>query len=285
MLLLAVMWGVSIPITKLGLLTVPPLTLTAMRFAIALPLMFLLVLGKQRLPLRALPRFAALGVLGIGIGQVAQTFGVMGTSASAATIISATIPLFVVVFAALRLKQSVSGLQALGLVAAFIGIALVASERGDAAAAAAQTSLSGAALVLLSAVTIAFYYVWSVELTTPYGTATVAAWSTFFGFVALLPWAGWEIWREPIQLTATGLATAAYLGIVVTVAGLFLWIHLLRTVPARIAAGIQYLQPVVGVATASAMFGDRLGLLFVSGVVLVLGGLVLTVTNQRKETA
>ncbi len=285
MLLLAVMWGVSIPITKLGLLSVPPLTLTALRFAIALPLMFALVVGKQRLPLRAVPRLAALGVLGIGIGQVAQTFGVVGTSASVATIISATIPLFVVLFAAARLRQSVSALQALGLVAAFIGIALVASGRADAAAPMSQTSLGGAALVLLSAVTIAFYYVWSVELTEQYGTATVAAWSTFFGFVALLPWTGWEIWHVPFEVTATGLATAVYLGLVVTVAGLFLWIHLLRTVPARIAAGIQYLQPVVGVAAASAMFGDQLGLLFVLGVLLVLGGLALTVTNSGKGAA
>ena len=282
MLLLAVLWGVSIPITKLGLLTLPPLTLTALRFAIAVPLMFVFVVGKQRLPLRALPRVAALGILGIGIGQVAQTFGVAGTSASVATIISATIPLFVVIFAAMRLRQSVSGLQALGLVAAFIGIALVASDRGEAAAAAAQTSLFGAALVLLSALTIAFYYVWSVELCDRYGTAAVAAWSTFFGFIALLPWAGWEMWQVPFQANAAGIGAAVYLGVVVTVAGLFLWLHLLRTVPARIAAGVQYLQPVVGVAAASAMFGDNLGLLFILGVVLVLGGLALTVTSQRR---
>lgn len=280
MLLLALLWGLSIPITKLGLLTLPPLTLTALRFAIAVPLMFVFVVGKQHLPLRALPRIAALGVLGIGIGQVAQTFGVAGTSASAATIISATIPLFVVLFAAMRLRQPVSGLQVLGLVAAFIGIALVASDRGDAASAVAQSSLGGAALVLLSAVTIAFYYVWSVELTDQYGTAAVAAWSTLFGFVALLPWAGWEMWHVPFQMTATGLGTAVYLGVVVTVLGLFLWLHLLRTVPARIAAGIQYLQPVVGVAAASVMFGDNLGLFFILGVALVLGGLALTVTTR-----
>jgi O-acetylserine/cysteine efflux transporter len=285
MLLLALMWGVSIPITKLGLLTLPPLTLTALRFGIALPLMFLLVIGKQRLPRRALPRVAALGVLGIGIGQVAQTFGVVGTSASVATIISATIPIFVVVFAAARLRQSVSGLQALGLLAAFAGIALVASGRGDAAVATSQTTLAGAALVLLSAVTIAFYYVWSVELTEQYGTATVAAWSTVFGFLALLPWTAWEMWHVPFEVTTTGLATAVYLGVVVTVAGLFLWLHLLRTVPARIAAGIQYLQPVVGVATAAVMFGDELGLFFVLGVLLVLGGLALTVTERRNAAA
>ncbi|MBN9454951.1 MAG: DMT family transporter [Bosea sp.] len=285
MLLLALLWGLSIPITKLGLVTLPPLTLTALRFIIAVPLMFVFVLGKQRMPWRALPRLAALGVLGIGIGQVAQTFGVAGTSASVGTIISATIPIFIVVFAALRLRQSVSRLQALGLLAAFAGIALVATGGDDTAAAASQTTLAGAMLVLLSAVTIAFYYVWSVELSERWGTATVAAWSTLFGFIALLPWAGWEMLHVPFAVTATGLGAAVYLGVIVTVAGLFMWLAILRTVPARIAAAIQYLQPVVGVAAAAAMFGDDLGLMFVIGVGLVLGGLALTVTNRRGEAA
>lgn len=151
--------------TKLGLQTIPPLTLTALRFGIAVPLLLLFVLGKQRLPLKAFPRLAGLGVLGIGIGQVSQTLGVAGTSASAGTIISATIPLFVVVFAALRLKQAVSGVQMLGLVTAFVGIGLVALEKGDPSVVGTQNSLVGASFLLLSAVAIAFYYVWSVQLT------------------------------------------------------------------------------------------------------------------------
>jgi drug/metabolite transporter (DMT)-like permease len=44
------MWGLSIPVTKLGLETLPPLTLTALRFAIAVPLLLPFFLGKVRLP-------------------------------------------------------------------------------------------------------------------------------------------------------------------------------------------------------------------------------------------
>jgi len=282
LLLLAVMWGLSIPVTKLGLLTLPPLTLTALRFAIAVPFLMLLTIGRQRLPRRALPRVAALGILGIGVGQVAQTFGVAGTSASVGTIISATIPVFIVVFAALRLKQSVSGRQKLGMLAAFAGIALVALGNGDGTAGVLQSSVSGAAWVLLSALTIAFYYVWSVEITDQYGTAAVVAWSTLFGFIALLPWAGWEMWLVPIHVTAQAMGAAVYLGLVVTVAGLFLWLHLLRTVPAGIAASVQYLQPVIGVAASSAMFGDGMGALFATGAILVLGGLALTMTSRSR---
>lgn len=282
MLLLAVMWGLSIPVTKLGLLTLPPLTLTALRFAIAVPFLLLCIVGRDRLPWQALPRVAGLGVLGIGVGQVAQTFGVAGTSASVGTIISATIPVFVVFFAALRLKQLMSGRQKLGLLAAFAGIALVALENGDETVAVHQTSMLGAGLMLFSALAIAFYFVWSFELAREYGTAVVAAWSTMFGFIALLPWAGWEMWLVPVDITAQGVGAAAYLGLVVTAGGLFLWLHLLRTIPAGIAASVQYLQPVVGVAASSVMFGDRMGALFAVGVILVLGGLALTMVSRSQ---
>lgn len=281
MLLLAVMWGLSIPVTKLGLQTVPPLTLTAMRFGVAVPLFLLLVMGKERLPWRALPPVAALGVLGISLGQVAQAFGVNDTSASVGTIISATIPVFIVVFAALRLKQSVTRRQQLGLLAAFVGIALIALGREQGQSPTTVNSLTGAAWLLLSAVSIAFYYVWSVELTNEFSTVSVAAWSTLFGFIALLPFAAWEMWHIPFQITAQAIGVAVYLGVVVTVAGLFLWLHLLRTVPARVAASVQYLQPVVGIAAASVIFGDRLGPIFALGVLLILIGVALAVATRR----
>ena len=294
MLLLAVMWGLSIPVTKLGLISLPPLTLTALRFAIAVPLLLFFAqgffglgffgLGRRQVPWRALPRLAALGILGIGIGQVAQTFGVAETSASVGTIISATIPIFVVLFAALRLKQAVSVRQKLGLLAAFGGIALVALGNGGTAD-LLRTSVAGAIWMLLSSLAIAFYYVWSVELTERHGTAAVAAWSTLFGFIALLPWAGWEMSHVPFHVTAEALGAALYLGLVVAVAGLFLWLHLLRTVPARIAAGVQYLQPVVGVAVSALLFDEKMGLLFCAGVILVLAGLTLTVRAGRHAPA
>jgi drug/metabolite transporter (DMT)-like permease len=282
MLSLAIMWGLSIPITKLGLVSLSPMVLTTLRYAVAVPLLFILVMGRYPLPWQAMPRVAALGVIGIGVGQVAQAYGVAGTTASIGTIVSATIPLFIVFFAAIRLRQPVSGLQKLGLTAAFSGIALVALGNGTHTISASLSSNYGAAYVLLSALAIAFYYVWSVELTQKYGMACVTAWSTLFGFIALLPWAGWEIWHTPIHLTAQAIGVAIYLGVVVTVIGLFLWLNLLRTVPARIAASVQYLQPLIGVAAASAMFGDQLGITFVPGVALVLGGLVLVMKSRNE---
>ncbi|MEZ5926253.1 MAG: DMT family transporter [Hyphomicrobiaceae bacterium] len=188
MLVLALLWGLSIPITKLALGSLPPLGLTALRFAIAAPLLLVFTVGQRGLPLAALPAVVGLGLLGLGIGNVSQVFGIASTSASVGTVISATIPVFIVVLAAVRLKQPVSALQLLGLAAAFAGIALVAFEQGEGQI-LGQTTWMGVGLMLLSAIAIALYYVWSVELTIRFGTIPVIAWSTLAGFFVLVPWA------------------------------------------------------------------------------------------------
>lgn len=281
MLLLAIMWGLSIPITKLGLETIPPITLTAIRFVVAVPLFMILAAGRLRVPWQAIPSIIALGVMGITLGNVAQSFGVRGTSASAGTIISATIPIFIVIFASIRLNQPVAGRQWIGLLGAFSGIALVAAGSGSGVDDLTRTTATGVAWMLVSAVAIAFYYIWSAELTEKYGTLPVAAWNALAGLVAILPLAGWEMAHEPVQVTMQAMWAIVYLGVMVTVAGLLLWLYLLRTVPARVAASVQYLQPVFGIAAASAIFGDQLGPMFAAGVILILGGLALAVANKR----
>src|SRR3546814_18742483 len=131
MLLLAVLWGLSIPITKLGLDSTPPIAFTALRFSVAAPCLFLFALGRHRLPLSALPKVTALGVIGIGIGTLSQSFAVAEASASVSTLVSETIPAFIVVLAALRFGLTISRVQQFGLASAHPAVALVALGQGD----------------------------------------------------------------------------------------------------------------------------------------------------------
>lgn len=285
MFLLALMWGLSIPITKLGLGSIPPMTLTALRFMVAVPLMMFLARRELRVPAKAVLPIIGLGVMGITLGNVAQSFGVQGTSASVATILSATIPLFIVILAAVRFRQAVTPLQWSGLIAAFFGIALVAVGSGPGVDDMSRTTVSGVVLMLISAVGIAIYYIWSAELTETYGLMPVAAWNMLVGLLTVLPLAGWEMSRQPVEVTAQALAAIVYLGVVVTVIGLILWLYLLKVVPARVAASVQYLQPVFGISASALLFGDELGLLFAAGVTLVLAGLALAALGRRASSS
>jgi drug/metabolite transporter (DMT)-like permease len=120
------------------------------------------------------------------------------------------------------------------------------------------------------------------ELTVTHGTAVVSAWSSLAGTVLLLPAAAWELAAAPRWPGPIGIAVVLYLGILVSAAGLWVWLYLLRVLPARIAAGAQYFQPLVGVAASALLFGDVLGLSFAVGTALVLGGVVLTTLRVRR---
>ena len=71
-------------------------------------------------------------------------------------------------------------------------------------------------------------------------------------------------------------------GALVSAAGLWLWLWLLRVLPARIAAGAQYCQPLVGVGASALLFGDTLGVGFAIGTALVLGGVILNTLPARR---
>jgi drug/metabolite transporter (DMT)-like permease len=277
---LALIWGLSIPVTKIGLRDLPPLTLTALRYGAAAPFFVVFLIGKPVPRGKILAKLVGLGLLGIGFGQAAQAFGVEFTSASTGTVISSTIPVFMVAVAAWRLRQPVRLRHALGLLVALGGIGVLAL--GGLSGGVGGTGL-GDAGVLCAAIAIALYYVLAAELTNSCGVIVVAAWSSLFGTLGLLPPALWECGTYPLRFTAESVGAILYLGVLVTVAGLWIWFTLLRRVPVRIAASVQYLQPLVGVGASAAWFGDRLGASFLTGAGLVLCGIALTSSNAARK--
>ncbi len=281
--LLIVVWGLSIPVTKLGLVDFPPMTLTALRYLSAAPFFVWFAMRAPRPPVRALLAMAGIGVVGIGVGQVTQAVGVNLTAASVATVIGATIPILVVLLAALRLGQRIRAVHVLGLFVAIGGVGVIATGGRLSTLAEAGGALLGDTLMLVSAISVALYYVLSTELAARYGVLTVASWGSLFGTAALLPFAAWELASTPLAMpSAQGVASVLYLGVFVTVAGVVVWLNLMRNLPARIAAGSQYMQPLVGIIASAWLFGDTLGPVFLAGAALVLAGIALTAWSPRR---
>jgi O-acetylserine/cysteine efflux transporter len=282
LLALCLIWGLSIPATKLGLQSFPPLMLAACRYAGAAPFFALFLIGRPVPSRRALLAMAGLGVIGIDVGQVAQILGVQRTEASVATVISASIPIFVVLLGSWRLRQPLRATHLAGLAVAMGGITVIASKGSVHAFALSSATLTGDALVLLSAASIALYYALSAEVTRHYPVPVVAAWSTIFGTLPLLPIIPWQASQTAIAGAWAGVGAVLYLGLLVTVAGLWIWLHGLRALPVRIVAGTQYVQPLVGVAASAVLFGEPIGPSFGFGTVMVFIGIALTATIRNR---
>lgn len=274
LVLLALIWGGSIPATKLGLRDLPPLTLTAGRYLFAVPLFAWTVRsrwGELRGHWLPLALLAALNALP---GQVLQTLGVRYTTAVPASLLNATVPLWFVVLASLRLGQRLAPRQWLGLAVSLAGIGLIlVGNPRELAQLWAAAGLSGNLMMLLSALSVAVYYTFSISLTRQLSPVLVAGGTSMLGAAILLPCALWELARQPLRLTGLGLGVVGYLAALVTWAGLQIWFTALQRVPASVAGALQYLQPVIGVGLSLLLLGEPFTLRFAAGAALVLAGI------------
>ena len=273
--LLLLLWGLSVPVMKLGLTGLSPTAMVSLRYLFAAPCFVPFLIGRRLPRRRAMAAMAGLAVLGLVGGQVLQVIGIQRTSAVVATIITATIPIFTVLLAVVRLRQSVRWYQLAGLGLALAGIALATAGTSTGSPALAATAATGDACLLLSSVCIAAYYVLSAELAISEGVVAVSAWSTIFGAVMLSPLAAWSVAAHQVRWTPLSLGVLVYLGLLVTVFGMWIWLHALRTLPARVAASSQYVQPLIGIFVSAAIFGTPLGGGFAAGSALVLAGIAL----------
>ncbi len=271
-------WGLSIPATKIALADFPPFSLTAARYLVAAPCFAMLMRLRPLPPAGDLWAMLGLGLLGIVAGQILQAVGVVRTSASVATMLSATSPMFIAGFAALFLRQPVRSRHFTGMAIALAGVGIVAWDNDPTSGA----SLFGNLLCLTSTAAIAAYYVLASRLIARHGVLTVAGWSCLSGTIFLLPPAAWELASHRITPSIPSILIILYLGALVTVAGLYVWLTMLKTVPARIAASTQSLQPIFGIGGAMLLLGEPLTLRFAAGAVLVLSGIALAVVPGRQ---
>ncbi|HEY3060450.1 MAG TPA: DMT family transporter [Chloroflexota bacterium] len=270
LILLNLMWGGSLPATKVALESFGPFTLAAARLVLA-GVLFVIAIGPAAL-LRTTRRDAAtmavLGVLGFAAVQVFQALGAANTSAASATVLASTGPVWIALLAPFVLRERLHLSTLGGVLLALLGV--VAITGIDSAAPA------GALIVLLSSIAYGVSTLLGKQLAQRHTPLQFCAISCLGGAIATTPLAVWEIAiLGPPQPTPLGWALLAYLAILVTFVGFAIWFWGLRALPAARAGALIFLQPLSGLAMAVLLLGDRPTPTFAIGCVLVLVGVTL----------
>ena len=283
LLVLNLMWGSSLPATKLGLVEWSPFVLSWLRLTVSSALFLgVLLLGKELQSLR--PRdwlsLAGLGVIGYGGTIGLQTLGTSATSGASAAVLGSTGPLFITLSAWVLLRERIARRTVVGLPVALLGVALVMgmSPAGDPANGLALLSsqhLIGDLLVLASAGCFGVFAVLGKNTMERCSPLAVSGISCLGGALVLAPPAFWEVAVSPSQPTVLGWAVVAHLGVVVTFVGMLAWFWALRIVPASRGGAFLFLQPLSGIALAALLLGDVLSPSFLVGSVFVLVGLFI----------
>jgi drug/metabolite transporter (DMT)-like permease len=260
------MFGLTVPLSKVALGWLDPAWLAAARFGLAAPV--LAVIARRTLRAAITLRVAAWGAGGYGAMVVLQNLGVERTSVTHAAIIFGAVPVFVAAGAALS-GRAVAGPAAWpGFGVALGGVALVAGSGGAA-------SVSGDLLILASAILGSALIVVQGELLE--GRDPVAVTAVQMGAAGLfsLVFAA----PTPLPTGAPVLPEAIALAALVSVGSLIpfsLYAYGQARVSAELAGAFVNLEPVVGVAAGVLAFGNPFGAWQALGAVFVLGGLALS---------
>jgi drug/metabolite transporter (DMT)-like permease len=265
--LAGLLWGTTVPATKLALGTFDPGWLAVARFVLAgLPLLWW---SRRQLRSAISPGVLGWGALGYGGVVALQTSGLAATSVTHAALLVGAVPAMVALIA-LALGRGTAAPRAwMGFALALLGVALVASDGGAA-------SSRGDLLVVASVVLSAASTVAQAGLLRGRDPVAVTAVQFAISAVVTVPPAVLHDGRPELHGGSGGLFALLLLAIGGTLAPftLFAWGQS-RTTP-EVAGAFLNLEPVVGAGAGALAFGDPFGRLQLVGGAAVLGGIALS---------
>jgi O-acetylserine/cysteine efflux transporter len=269
-------WGLTIPFSKLALGWLDPLTLTVARFAVAAPL---LAAFTTRRALRAALNRAVLlwGAVFYGLGVALQNTSIGLTSVTHAALILGAVPALVALMAAARGRASSTPQSWTGCVIAIAGVGLVAGSGGGA-------SLSGDALMFASALASAGYVVAQPGLLAGRDPVAVTVVQMLAGAAVALPFAALADGLPapaPAGPVLWGFLGLAVLGSLLPFA---LYAYGQARVAPEVAGAFVNLEPLVGAALGSFMFGDPFGSAQVAGTAALILGIGLSAFSAPRRT-
>ena len=274
-LLMVTIWGFNFVVIRWGLNSVPPLTLTLLRFILA-AFPALLFVRPPRAPWRLV---AGYGLFAFAL-QFSLLFGGMavGMPTGLASLVVQVQAFFTIALVSLLTHERARPIQLIGGTVAGAGLVLVALHLP-------ASTLLGFALVVAAAASWATANV-IVKRVPGERPLAVVVWGSAAAAVAMLPVTVYLDGADMILATLRGMDVAAWLGLAfqawpTTLLAFGIWAWLLRKYPAILIAPFTLLVPVVGMSCAVLLLGEEVTWWKLAGAALVLGGLALNVLSAR----
>ncbi len=277
-IVVAVVWGVNFVVLEVGLEGIPPLLLSALRFAVA-AVPAILLLGPPRVRWRY--------VIAVGLVLGVAKFGLLfigmdrGMPAGLSSLVLQCQVVFTVLFAIVLLRERPRPAQLGGIAIACAGMVLIAADKG------LSSPLGAFGLVVAAGACWGLSNIVTRHARPP-DTLRFMVWVSA---VAVLPLVALSLLLEGPradldalrQLSWTGAGAVAYLAWAATLFGFGAWGYLLRRYDASTVAPFSLLVPVVGMAAAWLLRGEAVTPLRGVAAVLVIAGMAATVVRRTRR--
>lgn len=268
-------WGSTYYAIKIGLETLPPFAMAAIRFWLAgIALVAFLRWRGFALPsVRQARNSAVMGTLLLGGGNGFVCYAQQSVSSGLAAVAVASMPLFAAMFAGMYGNWP-SRRDALGLAIGFAGVVVLNTG------AEFLASPLGAAALIAAPLLWAFGSVWSRRQDLPNVWMSTAVQMLAGGVVltAMSLGAG-EHW--PPTITAQGAAVVAYLAVFGSLVGFTAYVYLLQTVRPALATSYAYVNPPIAIAIGVLFAGEALTAHEVVAAAIIIAGVAIILTAKR----
>src|ERR1700726_4905313 len=273
--LVAVTWGLAFVASRIALDEFSPPLMTALRFAIAaVPCLFV------RKPKVTWPLLIAIG-LTLFLGQfLAQSYGIAhGVPVGLTSVIVQSQALFTIAFAVIAFREMPTPLQGLGIAVATVGLLMICGTVGY------DFSVGAFAVLMISPISFAIGNLLLRQ------ARDVPMFDLFAWLCLVLPLFALALLTDGpqatlnalIHMSLTGFACMLALGAISTSIAYWLWGRLLRDYTAAQVVPFALLVPFVGSAASTVVFGETFGPLRLSGMVIVVAGIAVTLLSKRPQ--
>jgi len=276
-LALGFLWGSSYLWIKIGLETVPPFTLIAGRLVLAsIFLWSVVLLTREPLPRarRQYGHLLVMALVNIVIPFVLIGYGEQTIDSALASILNATVPLFVIILAPMFLPdERITWPRVAGLAVGFAGvILLVAPDLVN----LSDADFTGELMLLGSSLCYAVGNVYAKRNVKGLAPRIPALFQVFLAMLIVVPIA--LIVDRPFETVhpaPEAWLAIAWLGILGSGFAYICYFTILANWGATRTSMVAYLLPVVGIALGSIVLDDPVTLNRVLGTVLVIAGIAL----------
>ena len=277
MLVTSLLWGGNFVVAKTLVAHASPMTLTLVRWLIAVIVLLPLVWWKEK---RLVPAKAALvplllmGITGVALFNIFQFLALERTTSTNAGLISTMNTMSIALFSFAFLKEKINGLQLLAMVLSLIGVFLVLSK-GDWQL-LWHFQLNTGDLWMVAAVCIwGLYSVcskWAMQTTSPLMATLYAG---LFGVLILVPFTITDFTFSEID--SSFILSLLYTGVISTVVCMVFWNIGVQQLGATTSGIFLNFNPIFTALLAFLFIGEQLSWLQgIGGIIVILGCYLFT---------
>ena len=256
--------------------TVPPFTLLTIRLIMGALVLAPLVLRQAARPTRReIVQMMAVGFVGFGISVGAQFVGTDKSTAVNGTLVTSASPAFILLFAALILRERLTSQRIAAVLLATIGVIVIVDP---AQADFGSQTFAGNVVLAFAALTWGLVFGArpqnrrSRKVSGRLDTLVITFFAFLGGLILTIPAAALELPQRPIgEITPGVMLGILYLGIVSTAVAMWLWNRSFALVDASLASLFFFAQPLVGTLLSVLLLDQQMTVNLWIGSVLIGG--------------